>query len=1425
MKPTFTTHHVFLILLCFISISQLHSQRMITGKVMDGNNALIGASVISNGSQQGALTDFDGMFNLLVDDMDTELSISYQGYCSQVITLDSRSNYNVILESCSACPINYSNSFPDPRLSSYVTTLSTPLNSYNDIYDIYEEYFKNSQGAIEDSILVFGDKKSYFISDQFAHFVVSTLPHIRPEVIDCTVCQENECDNIKCALEKPNRHDNVRISIYKLQGSNDPLLVCNQSFIIPNYKDLELLLELEPLLTTGENKSEIRVVATLVEDDCDINNFNCLDHCCESDFYEFTLYNQENPDLAEGFDNKRLYSIYDNPIESYNVAAVPLKEGELKSSELSQLRIRSNNIDLEFSIIDTFYWQKKVENITDPYVKWIKLLISKPDLQGEYILTKVNSQTGSIVPVNPSIALNINTLNQVEFTIGNEDFLFYPEISVSNNSTDLDLTFSVDEYEVIENNALRTVYKIAGYFEVNDASECNKIIETRTIIYHDIVNAQARFKHQFIFSGCFDDYGEDGYTIRRMSGIIERTDNRVFNSLKTVANSEEYVFNSLVATKRDTFKGGPNSTIDQTLSGFFSSAYDNSRFLYVQFQDFHKRFPNQIKVDSNQLSLNAWPEDSEILNSFEESEYLEDRSFYNLLYMHTNRGRGLEFGLPESVKNKYSGEGYYIPANDDDQRLEISEIINEYNYVSPEGTSIALNFNMKLSEDEFDLSTSSFNQSLLLPQGNVLSVSNVEGPLYNPVTNQSVPLLAGELARVWSTYKNLVWDNHAYQYGKFTYGIPHDNIIFSLEDNNEPSFRPNALTKSIDRPWSFSHYRGISTAWINMLLRPNSEEYAAVADISEAFKNIGTINNEGDSLGYMKHGKSPIIPWDRVLGDTKYERFGHAVDPMAHFYNYLIGDDYISKVLYEGWSKNFHGFFKTFGGEKENTTTSLAMLDLYSNSRSAESLLTLSMGMNSKKANTLLDYSSLLATNDQWAYYSSDWLEKHLAQFRDTARVKQFLIDFTENTPFRRKLLSLKFRILYDKLFPSYNDIIHSQDVIYNHLCNALTLNYNSDNTTLNGFGWLRGLYWGSSVIKDLPYLIQYVNSIDNETHPFLLSQNNYSNYPHSPGSNTYNNQTVNIYYYPDVADINNVVEIDRGLPNNTSEKFQYYTSKASLIDRDDFSSYVFNKKCVNSDVVVRKGIDFSSVSNISQYLPCLSGSVTELGETNNTVSIPQNNVLVVNLKSNYRAPIFKNLSNPLSDNIEVFELFGMNLHNEPNCFEFGDCGSDPKTNPRYRSTGFNTYYFNTPGDGQTIRLRLENGNKGAFPFYYKIIGYAGDQNINEIELQRIATDLKNRLMDIKSTGNYIGNNDFIIINDLYIKEGIVGILENDEVRIELPSSTNKIPFGLIVSSVPDQSVNMYWDVEGKVFPENNVFGSTDIFDLIQFISLNESED
>ncbi|MEL6866699.1 MAG: SusC/RagA family TonB-linked outer membrane protein, partial [Bacteroidota bacterium] len=89
-----------LLLFALLLTSGLFAQRQISGNITDEENgeALIGASVLVEGSSTGTITDIDGNFTIQAN-TDDVLVISYTGYATQSITVGVENVYNVTMSS------------------------------------------------------------------------------------------------------------------------------------------------------------------------------------------------------------------------------------------------------------------------------------------------------------------------------------------------------------------------------------------------------------------------------------------------------------------------------------------------------------------------------------------------------------------------------------------------------------------------------------------------------------------------------------------------------------------------------------------------------------------------------------------------------------------------------------------------------------------------------------------------------------------------------------------------------------------------------------------------------------------------------------------------------------------------------------------------------------------------------------------------------------------------------------------------------------------------------------------------------------------------------------------------------------------------------------------------------------------------------
>lgn len=90
----------FLLIATFISLQSFAQKRQISGEILDARNLPIpGVTVQIKGTSIGAITDFDGKFNLNApDEANAVLVFSYLGYIKQEIPLGAKTEFNIILK-------------------------------------------------------------------------------------------------------------------------------------------------------------------------------------------------------------------------------------------------------------------------------------------------------------------------------------------------------------------------------------------------------------------------------------------------------------------------------------------------------------------------------------------------------------------------------------------------------------------------------------------------------------------------------------------------------------------------------------------------------------------------------------------------------------------------------------------------------------------------------------------------------------------------------------------------------------------------------------------------------------------------------------------------------------------------------------------------------------------------------------------------------------------------------------------------------------------------------------------------------------------------------------------------------------------------------------------------------------------------------
>ncbi len=91
---------ISLLLLTISSYASPFQGIQITGTVLDKklNSPLVGVTIIEKGTSNGAVTDFDGKFSLVVTDANSILEFSYVGFETQSVTVGSQTDFTIYLE-------------------------------------------------------------------------------------------------------------------------------------------------------------------------------------------------------------------------------------------------------------------------------------------------------------------------------------------------------------------------------------------------------------------------------------------------------------------------------------------------------------------------------------------------------------------------------------------------------------------------------------------------------------------------------------------------------------------------------------------------------------------------------------------------------------------------------------------------------------------------------------------------------------------------------------------------------------------------------------------------------------------------------------------------------------------------------------------------------------------------------------------------------------------------------------------------------------------------------------------------------------------------------------------------------------------------------------------------------------------------------
>ena len=101
LSSTNLRQYLFIGILTFLFTSIYAQNRTITGKITEEDGTvLIGANILIEGTSSGTVTDFDGNFELKIPDSPTTLIISYTGFSTETVTVESsESIINIVMKS------------------------------------------------------------------------------------------------------------------------------------------------------------------------------------------------------------------------------------------------------------------------------------------------------------------------------------------------------------------------------------------------------------------------------------------------------------------------------------------------------------------------------------------------------------------------------------------------------------------------------------------------------------------------------------------------------------------------------------------------------------------------------------------------------------------------------------------------------------------------------------------------------------------------------------------------------------------------------------------------------------------------------------------------------------------------------------------------------------------------------------------------------------------------------------------------------------------------------------------------------------------------------------------------------------------------------------------------------------------------------
>jgi hypothetical protein len=1013
--------------------------------------------------------------------------------------------------------------------------------------------------------------------------------------------------------------------------------------------------------------------------------------------------------------------------------AVTFPNGYIRKSELSELYI--NGVD-HFLIEPVSWWNKNTESY-DSYVKWAKISFFG-DVSEDYSLFK-SASGNSLMPDNTDMIFNTidtdhflvilhqNALN-IQRKADNEVISLMPQLS-----NDLEpFVVVLDTAYLLLKSALKNVVRIEGRYVYESETQMKFV----SIIKLYKEEARVDVEHQDIFIG---QYYHDEF--------IYQLGWKLINSSWASGNVEYHTLDETQGNfsnghirhyRRDKYKVS-NQSFEGVLSGVFNGP---SSWSFIV-RDFDKKFPFEVwhEASENAIHINSWPKFGDD-SSFTDDELATRGNIHLLLSLHQGNNLSLKNSpiVIDSLLNAgYQYNGKDFPANVTHPAPACYQDLSGYSqyphnifYWSPEGMAISSSFSIisDLSQNHtmeyYDLVKA---KPIVINSPEYLALSQSE-PAISDISQYQNDVTRDFIKNAYSAYKRIVYDESDYQYGKFTYGILHDQTKLSTINDNEYDICVNIDEdcKNLYRPWSFSHYRNIWGVWLINMMFPTAENLETARMLSKSYRDIGTLNvdthskiigNDNNcrfkSKGAMAHAYfgtnsdgsnvhhiGMTFPWC-----SDYEHLGHWINPTGNFYNYLLDDDYMAYDLWKSWLHNYAKEFRNAGARRDGVNTLTEIMYHYSFEKDPRSLLITIIGMDDVKlacksgANCfgfMRNYNNHFPNVETsvFANWTENFTYLYLAITRDTSGVVQFLSDYFAHEPNKTRFQAVKYRKLAkEQSVLSKKELSESLLFFLNYMLSGI---YQNAGHFTNGFGLLSTLSLSQTILHKSPYILGALGEAGVE---YILDSLKTAHYPDvgSASRNTHLNANI-VVRYDDFGELN-YVEFDVS-PSYWDSKLNcfvlqdtfYYYSDSMLIE--DFCNKLVN----------------TPKNNISDSLHCIESQFELVSEEPNPKYITY--VLEGRQASNL-GPFELLVAAPITHgNLEVQKLYSTKNSN-CNGLPLHECPAEWS----YRTSGFNVFYLDTP-DSSKIDLVLSKIRKPGIgrvgynnsPVFYSVM--IPDADIND---------------------------------------------------------------------------------------------------------------